>query len=149
MSDGAVANIANRVVMIGGHALEGRATGNWCTVSQVDRVSVDVGVDGEGMFKVNGNRSGTVTMVLTASSNSNDVLSSVMQAGLPFPLSILESPQGRSKFVASRAMLTKVADLVWSDGTEARSWTAVFTSGTLYTGGMPPGAVNEDIGVPA
>jgi hypothetical protein len=145
MADGAVIDSANRVVLVGAHALEGRAAGNYCSIVQPDRVAVDVGVDGEGVFRVNGNKSATVTVALMPSSKSNDVLSAIMAAGLPVPLSVIAQGE-RSKFVAPRAMLTKVADLIWSDGTEVRSWTFVCTSGQLFVGGMPPGTLNSDVG---
>lgn len=148
MSDGAVIDSGNRQVLIGAHALEGRAAGNYCTVTLADRVAVDVGVDGEGVFRINGNRSGSAVVALMASSNSNDVLSAVEAAGAPFPFSVIEVGGSRSKLVAPRAMITKRADLIWSDGTEVRTWTIVWTSAELFVGGMSPGAINEDIGVP-
>lgn len=148
MSDGAVIDSGNRTCLVGAHALEGRAPGNYCTVTMADRVTVDVGVDGEGVFRINGNRSGSAQIALMASSNSNDVLSAVEAAGLPFPFTLIELGGSRSKLVAPRAMITKVADLIWSDGSEVRLWTIVWTRANVFVGGMAPGQLNQEIGAP-
>lgn len=147
MSDGANIDSSQRVVTIGSHVVQGRASGNYVTIVQPDRTTMDIGVDGEGATKTTGNRSATVTIALTTTSNSNDVLSAIESAGLPVPVSIKESEAStaRSVFVAARMKVTKKADLTWSDGTEVRAWTLITTRANNYVGGMAASPINDDV----
>lgn len=145
MADGATQRASNRRVIIGGwHQIEGRAKGNYCTVDKPDRVRVDVGVDGEGVFIENDDQSGTVTIACMPSSKSNDVLSAYEKAGAPFPITVIEV-DGSTSFSSARARVTRQAPVTWSDGSEVRQWTIVSTRLLGGVGGMDATAVATEV----
>lgn len=133
--DGAVQNPAGRIVMVGTHKVDGRGKGTYLDVTQPDRVTVAVGVDGEGGFIDNGDNSATITIALTPSSRSNLVFSAMFDTGLAVPVTIFER-NGRTAGACVRARFTKKAPIQWSDGVEVRTWVLVTTNWQGVVGDM-------------
>jgi hypothetical protein len=135
MSDGASQTPANRLLFVGGHKTGGRAKGTYIQVVTADRVSVEVGVDGEGTYVDNGNKSATITILLTPSSKSNLVFSAYFATQLAFPI-VLKEKNGTTAGACVRARFTKQADVAWSDGAEVRAWVAVTTNWSGIVGDL-------------
>lgn len=144
MSDGAIASPATRVARVGAHKVEGRAKGAWVTVVQPERVTLNMGIDSEGMFVDNGDQSADITFNLLPSSNSNDVFNAVMQANLPVPI-VIEDLNGRTVGGCARAMCVKKADVSWSDGADVVAWTFRATTWKWVLGGSDPSPTNTDV----
>lgn len=144
MSDGAIATPANRIIRVGSHKIEGRASGTYVNVVQPERVTLNMGVDAEGMFVDNGNNSADITIALLPSSNSNDVLTALMVSRLPVPV-LLTEVDHRTVGGCARAMVVKKADVTWSDGQDARLWTLRTTNWQGVVGGADPAVLNANI----
>lgn len=127
MSDGASQSPANRLCFVGTHKVGGRAKGTYVQVVKAPRVSVAVGVDGEGGYIDNGDESATITILLTPSSRSNLVLSTMAATGLAVPVAIKEK-LGSTVGGCVTARFTKQADVAWSDGVEVRAWELLTTN---------------------
>jgi hypothetical protein len=147
MADGFLASPKNRIVRVGTVKMLGRAKGVYTSVVEAEQIGVDVGVDSEGMFTDNGDGSAVIQIGLMPTSDSNDVLSAFMAARLPVPVTMAELG-GRFVGGCARAMVTKNADVQWSDGTTVRMWTLVTTSWASHVGGASPTAVNTTVPVP-
>ncbi len=143
MSSGADAQVNRRTVIVGTHVVEGYAKGPAVQVVQPERVSLQEGTDGHSMFKTNAYRSAVVTLVILASSESNDVLSSIMIAGLPVPVQVKDG-NGRTLISSPRGKLTKFSDIAWTDGDETNTWALVCSDCTTFVGGMPGATINPD-----
>lgn len=142
MADGATVDPEQLNFIYATHRASGRAAGSFLgVVYDVDAFSLVVGVDGEGVWVKNANRSATITCTLMQSSISNDVYSGLHIAdrstpgGLMFPLFVQEK-NGRSVYAAARARITKFADGTWSDGGEVRAWTFRTTTLRGFVGGI-------------
>lgn len=142
MADGATIDPKALNLIIGAHLVSGRARGSWLTVSYTnDETAVLSGIDDEAMFVDSVTRTATITVVLMQSSDSNDVLSGLLIAnraapgGLAFPLVIAES-NGRTVYTAAQAKIAKMADGVWSDGGEVRTWTIIAPRLVGFVGGL-------------
>lgn len=149
MADGASIDIQGLHLLFGPHQLQGRARGQWLNITQAQQYSMNVGIDGEGFFIRNDDRSATITATLQQSSESNDVLSGFLipdlaaPGGLALPLVFTDAPTGgRTIAAAARAHLTGMASATWSDGGEVRVWTFITTRLEFYVGGVSAGALN-------
>lgn len=134
MSDGAKQSAKQRHVFIGNHKVVGRAKGTSVSVVKPDRVTVEVGVDGEGVYNDNGDDSATITLSLMPNSDTNDVLSALHTSGLAVPVSLVET-NGRTAGGCAHALVVKQADVTWSDGGDVRQWTIVTTNWQGLVGG--------------
>jgi hypothetical protein len=144
MGDGAIQNPSNRILLVGTHKVTGRTKGNYITAIGPDRISVDVGVDGLGTFIDNGDNSMSITISLMPNSPSNLVLSSIFAARLAVPV-VLKEKNGTTAGACARAMVTKRADVVWSDGSESRVWVLVTPNWQGVVGDMDPVELNSEI----
>lgn len=142
MADGYIASPKNRILRVGGIKIVGRGKGVYTYVRTVAQISVDVGVDSEGMFLDNGDNSATIGMLLMPGSESNDVMMAFWLARLPVPATLAELNTRRVGGCA-RAMITKPSDVEWSDGAAYVLWELVTTNWVPYHGGAPPAAVNS------
>jgi len=144
MSDGATVDPAQLDFIFSTHRATGRAAGQFVSVVyDVDAFTNVIGVDGEGLWVKSENRAATIVCTLVQSSISNDIFSGLHLAdratpgGLMFPLAVNER-NGRTKYAAARARITKQADGVWSDGGEVRAWTFRTTNLRGFVGGISP-----------
>jgi hypothetical protein len=144
MSDGSIASPANRVLRVGSHKVEGRAAGTYVNVVQPEQITLNIGVDSEGMFVDNGNQSAEITVALLPSSASNDVFDSLMVSKLPVPI-LLTEIDSRTVGGCARGMCVKKADITWSDGSDVRLWTFRTTHWTSRVGGSDPAPLNSEI----
>ena len=144
MSDGALVTPANRRLRVGTHLITGRAKGTYVQVVQPDAVAAIVGVDAEGYFNDNGDESAVLTVALLPSSISNDFLAAFRRARLPIPV-ILTEVDGRTVGQTARAMVVKMPDVTWSDGSDVRMWALVATVWRSYPGGMGPAAITTAV----
>lgn len=143
MADGATLDWKRMHVIYGPHRITGRAKGTAVQLTMNAQASTaNVGVDGTGYFVDSEDNSGSVTVLLTPESESNDVLSEMLAlnrvtpGGLKHPL-VVEDENGRTVMAAASAKIAKLPDAGWSDGVDTRPWTFVFTQGFGRVGGMP------------
>lgn len=146
MGDGAIQSPANRVVVVGAHKVTGRTKGSYVSLVQPDQIAVDVGVDGLGTFIDNGDNSAVLTISCMPNSVSNRVFSALKKAKLPVPV-VLYEKNGTTAGACARAMVVKMTDLTWSDGSEARVWTLVTPNWQGVVGDMDPAPLGSTIEV--
>ncbi len=144
MADGASLDWKRVHVVYGGHRITGRAKGTAVQLTiNGQQNGAAVGVDATGYYIMSDDTSGSVTVLLTMESESNDVLSEfaiadrVTPGGIA-PSLVLEDANGRTVIGAPSAKIQKIPDAAWSDGgNDTRAWTFVFTSSFGRIGGMP------------
>ena len=152
MSDGATVDHKSLNVIYGVHRVKGRAKGDYLqVVYNQEQFTENVGIDGEGFWVSNADESARITVTLVQTSNSNDVLSALFIAdkaapgGLLLPL-VIEEANGRTVYGAARARIVKLADGVWSDGGNVRTWLLSTTRLTGFVGGLGPTPLNPNPG---
>lgn len=128
----------------------GRAKGDYLqVVYNAEQFVENVGIDGEGFWVANADLSARITLSLQQSSDLNDILSSLFAAdlaapgGLVLPMLIKET-NGRTVYSAARSRIVKMADGVWSDGGQVRTWTFATTRLTGFVGGVGATPVNPN-----
>lgn len=144
MADGASLDWKRVHVIYGGHRITGRAKGTAVQLTMNGQQNnAVVGVDATGYYIMSDETSGSVTVLLTMESESNDVLSEfaiadrVTPGGVAPPL-VLEDANGRTVIGCPSAKIQKMPDASWSDaGNDTRAWTFVFTQSSGRIGGMP------------
>lgn len=143
MADGASLDWKRMHVVIGGHRITGRAKGTAVQVTLgAQRNTAAVGIDGTGYFIMSEDRSGSVTVLLTPESESNDVLSEMLLVDEVTPGGVkqslvVEDANGRTVIASPSAKIAKLPDAAWSDAADTRAWTFVFTQAFGRVGGMP------------
>ena len=115
------------VVTVKGIPLGGYTDGTFVEVDYTsDAFTIVTGADGESTFVENADVSGTITITLKASSDSNDILSSLHnqdRADLSgvFPVFIKDTT-GRDTFVAAEGRIMKMATGTKSNDLDDRTW---------------------------
>ena len=143
MSDGATVDHKALDFIFGPYNFKnGRAKGQYLqVVYNTEQFVENVGIDGEGFWVPVGDLSARITTSFQQSADANDILSALFIAdlaapgGLLLPLIIRES-NGRTRYAATRARIVKMADGVWSDGGEVRTWTFSATRLNGFVGGV-------------
>jgi hypothetical protein len=116
------------VITVDGAALSGLAAGTFVTVSRsTDTFTTVVGADGEVTRVKSADRSGTLSVVLTQSSNSNAVLAALaardeLTSNAVFPIQVKDN-SGTSIFFSSEAWIKKPPDGSFGDTLGTREWT--------------------------
>lgn len=130
-------------VTFGGHVVQGYADGTFVEVARNEQsFSLQVGTDGEGTRSKTNNKSGTVTLTLMQSSQSNDVLSGfsladeLSSAGV-FPLSVVDK-SGKTIVAAETAWIQKPADVEFSREATSRQWVFETDNLIMNIGGNNP-----------
>jgi hypothetical protein len=129
-------------LIVGGQPiLSGRAKGAWLTIAyNADEVTIEEGVDGEGWFTDLASLTSITTVVLTHASLYNNYFHNLLLAnrnaptGLAFPMQF-EELGGTASYQLPQCKILKVADGIWGDGAQVRSWRI----GALRTEGAPGG----------
>lgn len=143
MADGASLDWKRMHVIVGGHRITGRAKGTAVQVTfGAQQNTAAVGVDATGYFIMSDDTSGTCTVLLTPESESNDVLSEMLLLDRTTPggvkqTLVIEDGNGRTVIATPSAKIAKLPDPSWSDATDTRAWTFVFTQSFGRVGGMP------------
>jgi hypothetical protein len=129
----------------GSHTVNGYMDGTFLTVSRsVDTFSLSVGADGQTARVHNADASGTITLVLKQSSDSNDVLSNSHLADQlagqgAFAIQV-KDPFGETTIASAAAWVKKPADVTYAkDGEEGREWVIECADLEMLIGG------NQDI----
>ncbi len=127
-------------VVVGGYTLSGFADGTFVTVERdEDTWILSIGADGEGARAKSNNRSGTITITLMQSSDSNKILSDLATAdelsnsGV-FALLIKDS-SGASLYSAETAWIQKPAASEFARELGTREWTIRTDNLIVYVGG--------------
>lgn len=127
-------------VIIGGHIVGGFADNTKIRVARdEDAYSLHTGVDGEGTRAKTNNKSGTITISLLQSSESNDVLSAYVAAdeisnGGLFSAMIKDN-SGTSLYAAETAYIQKYPDSEFSKEPTVREWIIRTDHLTVFIGG--------------
>jgi hypothetical protein len=116
------------VISIGGVSLSGTADGDFVTAKyDEDRYTKHVGADGSVSRARNPSAAGTIEIVLSATSGSNDELSAFFNLGLlggidnPIPVAIADL-SGRSLCAAGNAWLKTTPEMVFGKEIGERTW---------------------------
>lgn len=115
------------LVTVGGAIITGYANGAFVQVEQAeDQVSLVVGSDGEATRTVSANRSGSITITLQQTSESNAILSGFHQrdmldkAGI-FPV-LVKDNLGKSLYTAETAWVRKMPNAEFGNESGTREW---------------------------
>jgi hypothetical protein len=127
-------------LVVGGVVMSGFADGTFITVSRDEQAFNKVtGADGTVSRAKTANRSGTLALVLTQTSPSNDVLSGFMiadelanQGVVPV---LLKDKSGRTVVFSSAAWVQQSPDAAFSKNIENREWTLDCGRLEIFIGG--------------
>lgn len=127
-------------VILGGKIITGFAEGTFITLErEVDSFTKVVGADGEVSRTANANKSGSATITLKQTSNSNDLLSALLiadelslQGQVPF---LLKDGNGRTKAASPCAWIRRVPNSEFSSDQTTREWIIDLSELTVFTGG--------------
>ena len=128
------------IVTVGGFVMSGFADGTAIQAARnEDAWSTQIGVDGEGTRSKSNNRSGTITISLMQSSDSNQVLSNFAltddaSGGGAVPVMIKDG-NGDTLLVAETAWVKKMADVEYSREAGAREWVLETDNLVMNVGG--------------
>ncbi|MBX9771683.1 MAG: DUF3277 family protein [Candidatus Obscuribacterales bacterium] len=129
------------IVTIGGVILSGFADGDFVTAKyDEDRFTSKTGADGEVGRAKNASKTGTIEIVLSASSFANDELSLLFNLGQmagitpTIPVAVVDL-SGRSLAAAADAWLKTTPDMVFGKEITDRTWTFACAGLTLSYGG--------------
>lgn len=132
---------SNVQIIIGGHAAKGFADGTFISLAfDEDQFTKNVGADGEVSRTKTNNESGTATLTLKQTSDTNDVLSGlaladkVSNSGV-VPLMIKEIGSGKTLVFTQAAWVQKIPDITYSKGIEVRAWTIATAQLDVFVGG--------------
>ena len=129
-------NPAQVAVVFNGHEVSGYADGSFVTVARdEDGWGLSVGSSGEGVRSKMNNKSGTITVTLIQSSESNTFLSGFaeldeLSGGGQGPL-LVKDNSGSSLHVCESAWIQKVADAEYAREAGSREW--VFRTDNLVS----------------
>lgn len=87
-----------------------------------DMVSVESNAQGEATWALNNSKLGTITLTLNQTSPFCKVFNEYAASKKFFPIWV-DDPLCKEKRGGTEAIITKVADASYSDGTEARAYT--------------------------
>lgn len=114
-------------ISMGGVPISGYAEDSFISVERdEDAFELSVGANGEGTRSKSNNKSGTITMTLAQSSDSNVILSGFAQAdelansGV-FPV-LIKDNSGKSLHFAATAWIQKIAPAEYAAASGEREW---------------------------
>lgn len=128
------------VLSIAGQAITGYAEGTFISVeNEVDGFTKSVGADGEVARMASSNVSGTLTLTLMQTSDSNDLLSSLYTADRislsgKFPIHC-EDKNGTTLFSAQEAWVVKPATIEQGNELSDREWRIDCSILNIFVGG--------------
>ncbi len=135
------------VVVFGEVILEGIADGSFVEIDQVeDAVQLYIGSDGKGTRAMSNNRAATVTLTVSQSSKSNELLSTLHEldrlSGAGVRSLLVKDLNGTSLYSAATAWIKKQPKATFSKGIETRQWTIETDDLSPFHGsaGDPPSA---------
>ena len=128
------------IIVIGGYPMGGFADGEFVNVIRSgDAFSKSVGADGDTTRVKSNDKSGEMTLTLSQTSPSNDVLSGISRADelgnagvVPVKVKDLS---GRSEFVSAFAWIRKIADSPNGKEISNIEWVLDLTDVTSFVGG--------------
>lgn len=127
-------------VLVGAAIIQGYADGTFVNVERsVDAFTLSVGADGEASRVHSPDRSGTVTLTLQQTSDSNDVLSALAIADDltlqgTFPL-LVKDNNGRTLVESNTAWIKKVPASEYSKEMSQREWVIECAELNIHVGG--------------
>lgn len=131
----------NVVITVGGVILSGFGDGDFVTAKyDEDRYTKKIGADGEVSRSRTASRAGSIEVVLSATSKTNDELSALFNLGqfgafeAPVPLGIADL-SGRSLAGASKSWLKTAPDMVFGKEVGERTWVFDCADLTMTFGG--------------
>lgn len=124
------------------HEINGLADGTFVTIGRdVPRATLYTGADKSAARVLRSVRTGSITLTLHQSSESNDVLSALAEADEQardstwlFSVTVKDLT-GRSVFFAPQAFLGTDPDTTYGTDIETREWTITYMNGTRVLGG--------------
>lgn len=128
------------ILTIGGIPISGYAEGTFINVERdEDSFSKYVGSDGEVSRARTNNNSGTLTLTLAQTSNSNLILSGILQEdelrGDGIVPVIIKDASGQSVAFAAEGWIKKPASNEYSNEVGSREWTIDLAKVSIFTGG--------------
>lgn len=127
-------------IIVGGIPLSGFADGSFVTVARAeDAWTMTVGADGEGTRSKSNNKSGTITVVLMQSSQSNQYLSNLVladeinNAGL-VP-TMVKDGSGSSLYMAEQSYVKKAPDSDFAKVAGTRTYVIETDNLQMFNGG--------------
>lgn len=139
----AVYDPENVIVSVGGADIHGWADGSFVSLVQTtDDFSTVVGSDGEVVRSRSNDHRATLTLTLTQTSDSNDVLSAIANAdrlaangaGVA-PLLIRDKANGRALYTAAECWIAKMPDVTYDRTATGRAWKIEIANLIAFSGG--------------
>ena len=133
---------AEVVITIGGVPMSGYADGTFALLSRnVDAYSMVTGADGLTTRVKSNNRSGSLTLTLTQTSPSNDVLSGFalldeLSNGGVVPIQVKDL-SGTTILFSATGWVRKIADVEYSNVLSNREWILDLADFDMFVGGNP------------
>jgi len=124
------------VITVGGFVMKKFAADSMVTVSYgEDKNTKHIGVDGYGRWTSGKNDSGQVTLTLSSYSSSNQVLTTLMKADQPVPISIIDKSSDGESFFADSCKVETRPDLEKAREETEKTWVFGFIKGeAIYAG---------------
>lgn len=128
------------IVTVGGSPILGFASGTFIEVERSeDAVNLMVGTQGEYAWALNRNKSGTITLTLMHTAQSNDILSAMARAGELTglggrPLSVNDT-NGRTLVSAPEVWVQKLPNLEYGNEVGNREWVLIAGDLDIAVGG--------------
>lgn len=128
-------------IILGTTPISGFADGTFISVSMDEnQFTKTVGADGNVSRSKSNNRTGTATLTLQQTSQSNDFLSALQAAdelanGGAVPMMIKEIGSGSTLVFTQAAWIEKLPDVSYSKDIEDRSWTIATAQLQTFIGG--------------
>ena len=118
---------AQVLISFNGFSLSGFADGSFVQVARnEDAFTLQIGSDGEGVRSKSNNKSGTVTVTLIQSSDSNDILSGFAAAdelsNSGMGALLIKDNSGNSIYAAETCWIKKYADSEFAREAGSREW---------------------------
>lgn len=133
-------NPAEVSVIIAGSLIQGFADGSFIKAERDEPAySLYMGTDGEGTRAKSNNKSGTITLTLTQSSSSNDILSALAQAdelsdGGVFSV-LIKDNSGSSLCEATKSYIEKMPAVEFGREVGSREWVIKTDNLIIFAGG--------------
>ena len=130
----------NVAVIVGGVAITGFAEGTFIVLErEVDSFTKVVGADGDVSRTANANKSGSCTITLKQTSDSNDVLSGILLADEitlrgQFPF-LLKDTNGRTLAESPCGWIRRVPNSEFGSDQTNREWIVDLSELIVFTGG--------------
>lgn len=127
-------------VLVSGVPMTGFTDGTFIEISpSTDLSTMQVGADGEVARSISTNKTCTVTITLSQTSPSNDVLSGLIEidsltGGTLFPVGVIDL-RGRTVFEASQAWISQRPTITYATEVSDRTWVLTTGSPSIWFAG--------------